>query len=66
MWKRYLSPTPANVARLMIAAKTILVTCASAEFMAGKASVAFYIMIATGILNEAANFLTNKKDKSEE
>lgn len=66
MWKRYLSPTPANVARLMIGAKTVLVSLAGAELMAGKPSIGFYILLATGILNEVANFLTSKEEKPKE
>jgi hypothetical protein len=62
MWKRYLSPTPANVARLLIGAKTVLVSIAGAEMLAGKPSIGFYILLATGILNEMATFLTNKKE----
>lgn len=68
MWKRYLSPTPANVARLMITIKTILGSVAGAEMINGKPVYAFWIMVLIGMLNEAANFLTTKssEDKSEE
>lgn len=62
MWKRYLSATPANVARLLLGVKTILVTLATAEFMSGNSKLSFYILLATGILNEAANFLTAKNN----
>ena len=65
MWKRYLSPTPANVARLLIGIKTVLVSVAGAEMLAGKPTIGFYILLATGILNEAANFLTNKTKDNE-
>jgi hypothetical protein len=63
MWKRYLSPTPANVARLLIGIKTVLGTIAGAEMIAGNAKMAFYIMLAIGIVNEGANFLTSKRDE---
>lgn len=64
MWKRYLSPTPANVARLLIAAKTILMGIAGSAFIMGNTKTAFYIAVATGILNEAASFLTSKQNNN--
>lgn len=49
----------------MIALKTILMTAAGAEFMMGNVKFAFWVAVATGVLNEAANFLTSKKDDTE-
>lgn len=67
MWKRYLSPTPSNVARLLIGAKTILMGIAGTVFMTGKVEIAFYIAVATGVLNEAAAFLSaNPKENGDD
>jgi len=64
MWKKYISATPANVARLLLGAKTVLGTIAGAQMIAGNANMAFYIMLAIGILNELASFLSGKKDET--
>lgn len=62
LWKTYLSPTPANVAKAMIGIKTVLVSIAGAEMFSGNPKAGFWILLATGVLNEIANFLTTNKD----
>ena len=64
MWKRYLSPTPANVARLLIGIKTVLVSIAGAEMIAGNEKIGFWILLATGALNEFSSFLSTNKEEN--
>jgi hypothetical protein len=65
MWKRYLSPTPANVARLLIGVKGILGTAAGGVFISGNPTYAFWLMVAIGVINEAASFLSPKKEEND-
>jgi hypothetical protein len=63
MWKRYLSPTPANVARLLIGIKSVLGIAAGGSMVAHKPVMAFWIMVIIGAVNEAATFLTEKQSE---
>ena len=65
LWKRYLSPTPKNVAKAMMAIKAVLMTIAGTEMAVGNAKLAFWIAVGTGVLNELSNFLTKQEEPKE-
>jgi hypothetical protein len=60
MWKRYLSPTPANVARIMLIIKGGLAIFIGSEIATHDYRMATYGAIVGFILQELANFLTEK------
>lgn len=65
MWKKYISATPENVARIMLGLKGVLLPLSVGEMATGNPRIAFYILLALGILDEGAKFLTRKKDKND-
>jgi len=65
MWKKYISATPENVARIMLGLKGVLLPLSITEMATGNAKVAFYILLALGFLDEGAKFLTRKKSENE-
>lgn len=66
MWKRYLSPTPANVARVMLIIKGALAIFIGSEIATQDFRMATYGAIAGFILQEIANFLTEKPNSNKD
>lgn len=60
MWKRYLAATPANVARVMLIIKGALGIAIGSEWASGNLQMALYFALAGYVLQEVANFLTEK------
>jgi hypothetical protein len=60
MWKRYLSPTPANVARIMLIIKGGLAIFIGSEIAVKDYKTATIVAIIGFVLQEMANFLTEK------
>lgn len=64
-WKYYLAPTPRNVAKWMLIVEGVLATVAASEFITGNEKAAFYILLATGLLNKLANFFGEEPNDNE-
>lgn len=62
-WKYYFEPTPQNVGKFMLAIEGILVGVGSSAFLLEQKEVAFYILLATGVLNKLGNFFANTNEK---
>jgi len=62
-WKYYFEPTPKNVSKWFLAIKGSLATVATSAFFSNHEKEAFYILLATGFLNELGlMFSENKMD----
>lgn len=55
-YKNYFRATPANLQRVTIAAKTIVMSVAGATFFTGNEKYAAMILFAGAVLTEIANF----------
>lgn len=60
MWKRYLSPTPANVAKIMLIIEGCLGIVIGSEWATGNKDMALCFAVAGYLLNKGAAFLTEK------
>jgi hypothetical protein len=60
MWKRYLSPTPANVARIMLIVEGCLGIAIGSQWAEGRKDLALGFAVAGYVLNKLSAFLTEK------
>lgn len=65
LWEAYLSPTPKNVKKWLLAVKGILGSAAIGEYFSGDPDVAFWLVVIIGIINEAAGLLTENTDENQ-
>ena len=58
IWDSYLSPTPTNVKKWLLAVKGIIGTIAGSAFISGKETLAFWLMLAGAVINELGNLIS--------
>jgi hypothetical protein len=61
-WKYYFESTPQNVGKWLLGIEGVLVGVGSSAFLLEQKELAFYILLATGILNKLGNFFAQTNE----